>query len=349
MPQSRRKIGIASLVLLALAVAAVLFYQRGAQRAQVQEVRFLMNTFVEVELYGPGAQAAADELFATLAAVEEELSWHRPDSALSRVNAASGEQPVALSEFGYGVVSKAKEISQRYPGYDATIAPLTGLWDITGTNPRVPAQAEIETALALVDWRDIQLDSQAQTVMLARSGQALDLGGILKGASCALILPILEEHGVENGYVSLGGNLLTVGENPREGKPFRFGVRDPFGDASQYFGTVQLPSGSVMATAGGYERYFEQDGVRYHHILDPSTGYPAESDLVSVTVISRDGALADALSTALFVGGTALVRENLQNPDFELIAVDEDRQVYLSAGAREWFTLREGAGFALAG
>ena len=184
------------------------------------------------------------------------------------------------------------------------------------------------------------LDEEACTAYLTRPGMAIDLGGIAKGWTADQLREYARELGAERGYVSLGGNLMIIGERP-DGDPFKFGLRDPQGDASTYLGTVTLEDGCTMATTGGYERYFEEDGIRYHHVLDPRTGYPADSDLLSVAVISKDGTLADYLSTTLFVQGLEAAKEAAGSEDYALVMVDQENNVWISGSLRGNFEPHE--------
>ncbi|MDD2955896.1 MAG: FAD:protein FMN transferase, partial [Oscillospiraceae bacterium] len=178
--------------------------------------------------------------------------------------------------------------------------------------------------------RDLILDEAGPTAMLRREGQQLDLGGVAKGAAGDVAREIAEEMGIRSGYISIGGNVAVIGQRP-DGRDFRFGVRDPRGDASEYIGTVSFP-GKTMATSGDYERYFVEDGKTYHHIIDPRTGYPDDSGLISVSVIAKDGALADYLSTALFIGGLEAALARSADPEFDFILVDKEKNVYISDG-----------------
>lgn len=206
---------------------------------------------------------------------------------------------------------------------------MVELWGITSDHPHVPTDEELAQAMALMGLEDLVLDEEACTAYLTRPGMAIDLGGIAKGWTADQLREYARELGAERGYVSLGGNLMIIGERP-DGDPFKFGLRDPQGDASTYLGTVTLEDGCTMATTGGYERYFEEDGIRYHHVLDPRTGYPADSDLLSVAVISKDGTLADYLSSTLFVQGLEAAKAAAGSEDYALVMVDQENNVWIS-------------------
>ena len=250
-----------------------------------------------------------------------------PDSQISRINEQAGKDYTEVSQQCLVLLQQAIAVSAQSNGlFDITIAPLTRLWDITAEHPRVPQPQLVEQAKQLVDYRDILIDGNR--VMLRNPGQAIDLGAVAKGAACTIIRQVAQEYEIKTGYVSVGGNLIVLGKDP-QGEDFRFAIRDPQGEASEYIATLSL-TGSTMATTGAYERWFEQDGKRYHHIIDPRTGYPAESDLLSVSVISEDGMLADCMSTALFIEGKQAALQRMQEEAYQLVIVDTDGNIYYS-------------------
>lgn len=290
-------------------------------------IDFMMDTLVEQKLYGECAEEAVKEISARLNDFECTFSMHRDDSVISRLNAAAGKEAVELPDEVYALLEKGKDLSLASQGaFDLTIAPLTQVWGITSENPTVPSDSKIAEALELVDASSLILKNG--TAQLTEVGQAVDLGGIAKGAACDIVRETAEAYGIDCGYVSIGGNMVVLEEKPL-GRDFYFGVRDPQGNAQDSICALTL-YGKTMATTGAYERYFEENGTVYHHVLDPNTGYPADSDLLSVTVISEDGALADFLSTTLFVLGKDVVRNCLEREDFQLIAVADDGTVYCS-------------------
>ncbi len=289
---------------------------------------FVMNTWVEQRWYGKNAQQTYDEILSALKELEGKLSLYEENSEISRLNSAAGQYPVALSHDTYQFLRQAVDYCAQAQGlFDITIAPLTLAWNVTGESPRIPSEEEIQQAQRLVDYRRIIFDDANETAMLADAGMRIDLGGIAKGMSAAL----MRQYAIKNnaqGYLSLGGNMMVQGKKP-DGSDYVIGVRDPRGDVSEYIASLAL-NGMTMATTGDYERYFEQDGVRYHHIIDPFTGYPSTTDLISVTVVSEDGTLADYLSTLIFMRGSAALGEYLDRDDCMVLAVTKDFEVYAS-------------------
>ncbi len=305
--------------------------QGTADETPLTGVAYMMDTVVEYKLYGEKAEEARDAFLEYLGQFEQRISRYLEDSEISRINQSAGEETfIPVSEDTFALLARSVGFSTQSDGvFDITIAPLTESWNVVAEDPKIPPDEEIQSLLELVDYRDIQLDAQHQSVRLAREGQKIDLGGVAKGFACSQLRQIGEKIGLTSGYVSIGGNIMVIGEKP-DGTPFKFGVRDPRGSANDYIAVMILPN-STMATSGDYERYFIQDGVRYHHILDPATGYPAQTDLLSVSVVSEDGAYADYMSTYLFIKGKEYVLAHLN--EFEncgFIAIDQDKNVYVS-------------------
>lgn len=304
-------------------------------------ITYAMNTVIEQKWYGESADTVYTGMETKTREIESVLSLHLSQSEIAAINENAGVQPVEVSQRTFDLLQRAKELSEQSDGaFDITIAPVVELWGITSDHPHVPTDEELAQAMALMGPEDLVLDEEACTAYLTRPGMAIDLGGIAKGWTADQLREYARELGAERGYVSLGGNLMIIGERP-DGDPFKFGLRDPQGDASTYLGTVTLKDGYTMATTGGYERYFEEDGIRYHHVLDPRTGYPADSDLLSVAVISKDGTLADYLSTTLFVQGLEAAKAAAGSEDYALVMVDQENNVWISGSLRGNFEPHE--------
>ncbi len=341
MIKSKRLWAAAGVVLLLAGICVYSLLQEHKNHLYTQTT-FQMDTVLEYRFYGPHGEEAAKAVQERLTQFENEVSLYLPDSQISRLNQAAGEDWVELSEDTFQLLALCKEYGQLSEGvFDVTIAPVSMEWGITTQHPQVPSQERLEELLKLVDYRDILLDDAAHSAKLARKGQAVDLGGI-KGFACRLAWETAKAYGVESASLSIGGNVLAIGTKP-DGTPFRVGVRDPWGTANDYMGILEMED-TTIATSGAYERYFEQDGVRYHHILDPATGYPADSDLMSVSVVSSDGAYGDFMSTYLFIKGKEFVLEHLNSYDCGLIVVDKDHRVYVSDSIKNQFTPADTSG-----
>jgi len=296
-------------------------------------VDFVMDTFVEQRWYGKNSEQAYKDIRLELQQLESKLSFYFPKSEISELNSAAGKHPVALSDECYSILKEAVLYCEESGGiFDITVAPLTKVWDVTAEQPKVPADEEIASAKNLIGYKDIVFNDKDKSVMLKREGMSVDLGAVAKGAAAGRLRKIADEHQVQ-GYVSLGGNIMMHGKKP-DRSDFIIGVRDPRGESSEFIATVTM-DGLIMATTGDYERYFEQDGVRYHHILDPFTGKPSDSGLISVTVFSENGTLADSFSTSIFLQGKEGLNKYLNRDDCMIIAVTEDFDVYASPALRD--------------
>lgn len=289
---------------------------------------FAMDTVMVFTAQGPKAPAALEEAIAEVQRLDDLLAAQAPDSEISRLN-AQGRAPV--SEDTAELLETAYEISAETGGlFDCTIYPLMELWGFPTKVYRVPSEDEIASLLPLVDSAAIRISNGKAEL---GEGQRIDLGGIAKGYASARVMEIFKAHGIKSAMVSLGGNVQTMGERP-EGGGWRIGVQDPQG-GNGYPAVVEAKDVAVV-TSGGYQRYFESDGKRYIHILDPRTGTPAESDLLSATVVSPNGTLADALSTATYIMGLEDAASYWRTHNgFELILIAEDGAVYITEGLED--------------
>ena len=228
----------------------------------------------------------------------------------------------------YGVISDG--------AFDISIAPVSSLWDFTSGEGTVPDSDAIAEALELVNYRDVMLEGNE--IRFAKEGMQLDLGAVAKGYIADRIKDYLLEQGVESAIIDLGGNILCVGNRPG-GDPFRIGLQRPFASYSETVATVEITDKSVVSS-GIYERYFEEDGVLYHHILNPKTGYPYDNGLVSVTIISDESVDGDGLSTSCFALGLEKGMELVDSlPDVQAVFITEDGELHFSEGFEEELTV----------
>ena len=346
MKQYWKKILIAALAFVVIAGTAI--WYRG-RNVSYSGSTFAMSTVITQQVYGSNGEKAISEVNRALAEFEARLTMFSEESEIGKINAAAGINPVEVSEETFSLIRQSLALSFSSQGaFEITIAPLTQLWGITTDHPRVPSAGEIEAVLPLIDDASIQLDEENHTVFLPQQGQAIDLGGIAKGDACNIAAQIYDEYGVRSAILNIGGNVYIRGRNT-DGSRFRVGFRAPEKGTSSYIASVELED-QVMAVSGGYERYFEdENGNIYHHILSPQTGYPAQSDIVSVGVICTDGTRADFLSTTLFIWGEERTREFMeQNEDVGVIMLNEDGQLVVSRSLEDSFRLSEdGEGYSV--
>ena len=266
-------------------------------------------------------------------------------SEVSKINASGRGE---LSEDTAEVLERGLEIYRDTEGlFDITVCPLMSLWGFSTGEYHVPEAGELEEVLALVDASGVRFDGR--TVVLGE-GQQMDLGGIAKGYASARVMEIYQAHGIESGMVSLGGNVQVTGNRP-DGAPWQVGIQDPDGGPGEVLAVLNVTDRAVI-TSGGYERYFEEDGKTYIHILDPRTGYPADNDLASVTVVSGDGTLADALSTSLYIMGYegAVEYWRAHREAFDMVLVTEKGEIRVTEGISRDLSVRtEGEASIIAG
>ncbi|MCD8364412.1 MAG: FAD:protein FMN transferase [Clostridiales bacterium] len=304
---------------------------------------FAMDTYMTLTAYGENAQAAVEAGIAEINRLDALLSTGDENSEIYQINEAGGG--VLSDETAY-LIRRSLEVYEGTGGlYDITIYPVMVLWGFTGTDEddfAVPEDAVLEETLALVDAGKITLteNEDGDTVLSMEEGMQIDLGGIVKGYADDRIAEIFAEYGVESGIINLGGSVRVVGTKT-DGSLWRVGVQDPE-DTSGYLGGLEVSNVSVV-TSGGYERYFddEETGIRYHHIIDPRTGYSAYNGLISVSIVSEDGTLADALSTSLFIMGTegaiAYCEDHCEEDGFDVLLETEDGDIYITDDLEESF------------
>lgn len=305
-----------------------------AQTAPASErIFFAMDTVMTLRLYEGGEEDLLGQAEGRVNELEDLLSVTEPDSEVYALN-HNGEAD--LSPETAELLSTALMMCARTNGaLDISTYPVVRTWGFTTGEYAVPSAETIDALLPLVDYRQVRLEGSKAAVP---NGMEIDLGSVAKGYTGDVLSAFLKEHGVTSAMLDLGGNIQTIGAKP-DGSCWRVGVRDPEGDGN--LGVVEVVNQAVV-TSGGYERYFEEDGVRYWHILDPQTGFPAHSGLISVTIIGERGAICDGLSTALFVMGLDHALDHWrQYRDFEAVFVSEDGSVTITAGLEDSFTLSQ--------
>ena len=299
----------------------------------VQGTFFAMDTMMDFTIYGESGLINQSE--SLIASLESLVSVTDADSELYAINQTGSGM---LTEEASSLMKQALEICRRTDGaLDLSIYPIVRAWGFTTGSYQVPDEAEIQALLPLVDYRKIQYDAATGTVTLPE-GMEIDLGSVAKGYAGQLVAQMLRDNGVESALLNLGGNVQTVGAKP-DGSPWQIGIKDPQGEDAMMVLSVE---DQAVVTSGGYERYFEQDGQTYWHIMDPSTGHPADSGLISVTIVGDEGVVCDGLSTALFVMGLEKAADLwAQSGDFEAVFVTASGEVYITEGLRDRFALTE--------
>ena len=289
---------------------------------------YALDTVIDLTAYGENAQQAINAATEEIYRLEKLLSVTDENSDIYKLNNASGKE-LTLNPDTCRIIELAKNASAQTQGkFDPTIYPVLKLWGFTEDEYSVPAKAEIASAMKSVDYKNITLGID-HTVSL-QNGAQIDLGGIAKGYIADKAANAMKAAGCTSGLISLGGNVRTIGEKA-DGTAWNIGIKEP--DGNSYFATVTLQEDRSVITSGAYQRNFTKDGVTYHHIIDPKTGKPADSEALSVTIIGKDGALCDALSTALYIGGTEFA-EKVRNSEFEYVILAHDGVIYASSSLK---------------
>jgi thiamine biosynthesis lipoprotein len=299
--------------LKAAALAAACLLSACGKEAPPGRTEYVFGTICSVRLQQGGNEDIYRKIFERLREIDDIFSVNKAGTVFDSINREAGIRPVKAPDEALRVLGRALHFAELSGGkFDPTIGPLVKLWGIGLGGESVPARDEIDSALSLVNWRDVVIDGETGTIFLRKKGMMLDLGGIVKGYAADEALAIVTASGAGGVLIDLGGNIIVYGKKTgsQAGKLWRIGVQDPLKERGEFTGVLETAGGAVV-TSGNYERFFEQDGVRYHHILSTETGYPVENGILSVTITQNvpprngiGGALdADALSTTLFALG----------------------------------------------
>lgn len=298
-----------------------------------------MGTAIKVTLYDGGSEKILDKVFDKIVELENLVSINKSNTEIDNLNKNSGIKAVKLSEDSFNIVKKGLEYSKLSNGdYDITIGPLVKLWSIGLPEAKVPTKKEISQAIKSIDYSNVYIDENNREVFLKEKGMMLDLGSIAKGYAADEIAKILKEEGVNSAIIDLGGNIYALGYK-KENNKWKIGIQDPFTDRGNAIGTVTVANKSVV-TSGIYERYIEKDGKKYHHILNPKTGYPYETNIAGVSIISDKSIDGDALSTLVFTKGIDKGIEFVNKIDgVDAVFITNDKKVYVTDGIKEDFKI----------
>jgi len=299
----------------------------------------LMGTVVTISLYDSKDEAILDKVFNKVKEFEAILSINENGTLVDEINDEAGIKPVKVDDDTYNIVKKSLEYSKLSNGlFDISVGPIVKLWNIGLPEARVPSQEEITEKLPLIGYNDIEIDDTNKTVFLKRKGMMIDLGGIAKGYTADVISDMLTEEGVKSAIINLGGNVFAHGKKIN-GDDWKIGIQNPFTERGGIVASITTSNKSVV-TSGIYERYIEQDGVKYHHILNPSTGYPYDNEIAGITIVSDKSTDGDALSTSVFAMGVEEGMKFVNTLDgIDAIFITKDYKVYITDGLKSIFTL----------
>lgn len=339
----QKKITAALLCLLAIVVVAllVIWSQFGYRAQKYENESYAMGTYIQQTVYGKNAQAASTAAAQAVTKLENQISWRVEGSDIDRLNNAAGTTWEKIDSETTKLLSLALEVAQKSGGaFDPTVLPLTSLWRMESENPHVPTDTELKNALQYVGYSDLRINTLQNTASLRRHYEGIDLGALGKGAACDTVESIYQQYKLTAGVIAAGGSIGVYGTKP-DGTNWLIAVRDPktSDDAAGSIGTIQLENGEFVSTSGPYEKNFTQNGKTYHHLINPKTGMPENNGLVSVSVVCKNGALSDALSTACFVLGKDKGAALAKTYEADILFVEENGKVTASAGMKEKFQL----------
>ena len=295
----------------------------------------VMGTDIELTAFTPDktdetrVNAAFDAAIREMERIEGEMSEWREGTPISLVNQKAGKEAVPVPDELFQVIAAAQKVSRLSNGaFDISWAAMRGIWNFAKGEEHLPAPEEVQKRLPLVNYKNIELDEVKRSVFLRKPGMAIGLGAIAKGYAVDKAMQALVDSGINNALVKAGGDMRVQGMN--DGKPWDIGIRHP---RSREKLLGKLPLGNIsISTSGDYERFFIKDGILYHHIMDPKTGYPARG-CQSVTILAPDTMTSDALSTAVFVLGPDEGMKLIKGlPGIEGIIVNSEGKVHYSAG-----------------
>lgn len=342
-----RKTKIITIFLLVVCLMTAILIFGCTNEKVATRTDFALDTVITITLYGQSDEGLLKEPFEEIRALDKKLNVYSADSEISKINAAAGIAPVQVSQDTFDVIREGLLYSQESDGaFDITIGPLVDLWQIgTPKEGVIPSDTDIQAAKALVNYKKVQLNEGETSVYLEDSGMKLNLGAIAKGYIGDKVKDILLSKKIKNAVINLGGNVVLIGGKANK-EPVVVGVEDPENqsqDRSQsndsFLGVLKEMDNTIV-TSGDYERYIiGPDGKAYHHILNPVTGYPAESGLHQVTVVTSESTRADALSTTFFVKGLDKSLEYIaKNEGVEAVFVTNDDRVVATEGLNDQFT-----------
>jgi thiamine biosynthesis lipoprotein len=310
-----------------------------------RETRVLMDTYCSITVVSSDrarAKEAIDAGFAVIKRLEEEINYFSADSELSAINKSAGSKPVNVSRDTIDLLMKAVEVSRFSGGaFDPTIAPVLRYWKFSRGREKhsIPPIPAVRKALRLVDYRKIMIDGERSEAFLPVRGMEIDLGGIAKGYAADRAIEAIRSHGISSAIVAVAGDIRTLGSR-NDGSAWNIGIQNPRPEKESdrpwedIIARISIRDAAV-STSGDYQRFFIDRGVRYHHIIDPDTGFPAHSGLISVTVVAPEGYLTDSLATAVFILGPVRGMNLLRSLGLDGVLIKEDRSILITDGLRD--------------
>jgi len=300
---------------------------------------YALGTIIRLRVDGNNGEKAIKESIDRLNIIENKMSVFKEFSEVSMINKKSGISSQEVSRDTYFVIKKAVEYSKLSEGtFDPTIRPIVSLWHIGSDNPRIPNKNEISKNIKLVNYEDIIFSEKDNSIGLRHEKQAIDLGGIAKGYATDEVNIIFKNHKIKSALIDLGGNIFAFGKKSDK-TLWNVGIQNPFNTRGEHVGVISVENKSIV-TSGNYERYFTKNGKVYHHIIDPKTGYPSESEIISATIISDNSIDGDGLSTGVYIMGLEKSLKLIESLNgIDAIFINKNKEIYVTSGIKDNLTI----------
>ena len=331
-----KKIIFVLLIIAALTISAFVVIKNRTDSEYLTTEIYSMNTVIQINISGKDKKDATDAVTQEINFLNQKFDDFSPQSDVSKINDNAGKNAVEVDNVTIEIISKALECYKETDGaFNISVAPLSKLWGFKGNELRVPLESEIKQTINLVNINDLIIEGNK--VMLRKTGEAIDLGGIAKGYTLDKIKEILPKYNLKSAIINMGGNILTYGISNKGN--WLIGIKNPREDG--VVGKITIKGSKFISTSGDYEKYFIENGKRYCHIINPSTGLPSDK-IVSVTVVSDKGYLGDAFSTAFFVLGKEKSLELANKSGVEIIGFDKNLNPFFTDGIKNEVNIEKG-------
>ncbi|NCQ52728.1 MAG: hypothetical protein AUJ99_04755 [Caldisericum sp. CG2_30_36_11] len=331
-----KKIIFVLLIIAVLTISAFVVIKNRTDSEYLTTEIYSMNTVIQINISGKDKKDATDAVTQEINFLNQKFDDFSPQSDVSKINDNAGKNAVEVDNVTIEIISKALECYKETDGaFNISVAPLSKLWGFKGNELRVPLESEIKQTINLVNINDLIIEGNK--VMLRKTGEAIDLGGIAKGYTLDKIKEILPKYNLKSAIINMGGNILTYGISNKGN--WLIGIKNPREDG--VVGKITIKGSKFISTSGDYEKYFIENGKRYCHIIDPSTGLPSDK-IVSVTVVSDKGYLGDAFSTAFFVLGKEKSLELANKSGVEIIGFDKNLNPFFTDGIKNEVNIEKG-------
>ena len=327
------------IIAVSLISLAAFLYRYINEKKEIVTSTFSLGTIVKITLFGNKNKILINKSFDILSKIDDELSAFKPESFVSKISEKSGKEPQVVNFDTFYLIEKSKEYCKIYDGaFDITGRPIVKLWEGCIDYGIYPDKKDIDKALELVNYNDIILNKDELSVMLKKEGQSIDLGGIAKGFAADKIATFLKNNNVKNALIDLGGNVFALGRNI-DNSLWKVGIQNPFSSRGDIIGILSVENKSVV-TSGSYQKFIEMNGEKIHHIINLKSGFVADSEIVSVTIVSDYSIDGDGLSTGAFIVGVSKAIEIIEGiKNVDAIFITKDKKVYCTKGVGESFVL----------